>query len=178
VAQDSRGNRDPSPSVINVEIDHTAPEATIASPINGTKFTGSINIRAYCSDPDIDSVLFQYRGKGNVLWINIGSVDIETPWERTWKTDHLIEGEYELRAVGVDRLGNTDDNPEIVTVKVKSNPSDSNDDERVDYNDLAKLLSFWLGNEPSVDIAPAGGDGIINLVDFAEFADDWLEGTE
>jgi len=177
LAQDTLGNGDPSPSIINVEIDHTSPVAKITSPISGTKFTGTINIRAYCSDPDTDSVLFQYRKRGDVLWINIGSVDVETPWERSWKTDHLIEGEYELRAVGIDKLGNADDDPEIVTVTVKSNPADVNGNGSVDFADLAQLVGFWLTDEPALDIAPPGGDGKVNLLDFAEFANDWLEGT-
>ena len=46
----------------------------------------------------------------------------------------------------------------------------------LDYNDLAELIGYWLGNEPSVDIAPAGGDGRINFLDIAEFAQHWLEG--
>ncbi len=43
----------------------------------------------------------------------------------------------------------------------------------VDIVDLEELLSYWLEDEPSVDIAPAGGDGIINLPDFAELAQSW-----
>lgn len=177
LAQDALGNGDSSPSTIDVEIDHTAPAAKITSPISGTAFTGAINIRAYCSDPDTDSVLFQYRRKGDVLWINIGSVDIDTPWERTWKTDHLIGGEYELRAMGIDRLGNSDDNPEILTVIVRSNPADLNSNGIVDFGDLAQLVGFWLTDDPTSDIAPPGGDGKVNLLDFALFAENWLEAT-
>jgi hypothetical protein len=48
----------------------------------------------------------------------------------------------------------------------------------VDYVDLAELVSHWLKNQPSVDIAPQpNGDGIINLKDFAELVSHWLEGT-
>jgi hypothetical protein len=45
----------------------------------------------------------------------------------------------------------------------------------VDYADLAELMSHWLKNQPSVDIAPQpNGDGIINLKDFAVLAQSWL----
>ena len=40
----------------------------------------------------------------------------------------------------------------------------------VDSEDLAKLVSHWLDYDPLVDIAPEGGDGIIDFLDFAEFA--------
>ena len=52
-------------------------------------------------------------------------------------------------------------------------PGDFNYDGSVDFDDLKKLASCWLGNEPLVDIAPAAGDGIINFLDFAGFAESW-----
>jgi hypothetical protein len=33
--------------------------------------------------------------------------------------------------------------------------------------ELARLSGHWLGNEPSLDVAPPGGDGIVNFLDFA-----------
>jgi hypothetical protein len=44
----------------------------------------------------------------------------------------------------------------------------------VDYSDLVLLAASWLQNDPNVDIAPPGGDGTINLDDFAEFALYWF----
>jgi len=35
------------------------------------------------------------------------------------------------------------------------------------------LTNSWLEDKPLVDIAPAGGDGIINFLDFARFAENW-----
>jgi subtilisin family serine protease len=43
----------------------------------------------------------------------------------------------------------------------------------VGFEDLRILSLYWLGDEPSVDIAPHGGDGIINFLDFAQFAQSW-----
>lgn len=48
--------------------------------------------------------------------------------------------------------------------------ADFNTDGQVNLTDLAILVSFWLGSESSVDIAPEGGDGVINLLDFSELA--------
>jgi rhamnogalacturonyl hydrolase YesR len=47
--------------------------------------------------------------------------------------------------------------------------------EVVDFNDLKMLTDNWLGDEPAADIFPLGGDGIINFLDFAELAKDWLK---
>ena len=50
---------------------------------------------------------------------------------------------------------------------------DFNHDCVVNIEDLAILISFWLQNEPPVDIAPSNPDNIINFLDFAEMAHDW-----
>ena len=50
---------------------------------------------------------------------------------------------------------------------------DFNRDGSVDFYDLRTLANNWLGIEPLVDIAPAGGDGFVNLLDFAKFAEGW-----
>lgn len=49
--------------------------------------------------------------------------------------------------------------------------ADFNYNGSVDLDDLDTLLSYWLEDEPSVDIAPVGGDNIINLLDFAKLAE-------
>ncbi|MHC4500786.1 MAG: S8 family serine peptidase, partial [Planctomycetota bacterium] len=48
--------------------------------------------------------------------------------------------------------------------------TDFNGDRSIDLNDLDILSNNWLKNAPSIDIAPAGGDGIINFLDFEIFA--------
>ena len=50
-----------------------------------------------------------------------------------------------------------------------------NQEADVDYNDLKVLTGNWLGDAPTADIFPSGGDGIVNFLDFAELAKDWLK---
>ena len=50
---------------------------------------------------------------------------------------------------------------------------DFNYDGSVDFEDLRTLITHWLADVPLVDIAPVGGDGIINFLDFAKFAESW-----
>jgi len=49
-------------------------------------------------------------------------------------------------------------------------PADFDYNGSVGYEDLVTLFKHWLENEHLVDIAPAGGDGIVNFLDYAEFA--------
>ena len=60
-------------------------------------------------------------------------------------------------------------------------PGDFEPDCDVDWSDLAVLAGQWLQipSTPSADIAPLPeGDGMVNFLDFAEFAIYWLEGTK
>jgi hypothetical protein len=55
-------------------------------------------------------------------------------------------------------------------------PGDFDRSGRVDFDDLAMLTFYWLESEASVDIAPEGaegGDGIIDMLDFAKLAEGW-----
>lgn len=46
----------------------------------------------------------------------------------------------------------------------------------VDTFDLAELCEEWLSDEILADLAPLGGDGIIDFADFATMANHWLDG--
>jgi serine protease len=52
-------------------------------------------------------------------------------------------------------------------------PCDFNYDGSINFKDLRVLVSSWLANDPLVDITPAGGDGIINFLDFVKCAESW-----
>jgi Tol biopolymer transport system component len=45
----------------------------------------------------------------------------------------------------------------------------------VNLRDFAVIAEYWLGNEPSADIAPEGGDGEVNSLDLAKLAEEWLQ---
>jgi unsaturated rhamnogalacturonyl hydrolase len=51
---------------------------------------------------------------------------------------------------------------------------DIDGDGDVDFDDLKILADNWLEDYPSADIFPPGGDGIINFLDFAALAQDWM----
>ena len=43
----------------------------------------------------------------------------------------------------------------------------------VDSNDLEILCEQWLFEEIPADLAPDGGDGVVNFLDWAVFAEGW-----
>jgi hypothetical protein len=57
----------------------------------------------------------------------------------------------------------------VLTVK-----PDLNADGLVDSQDMVILFSDWLQGDSAADIVPDGGDGTVNLLDFALFAKHWL----
>jgi len=52
-------------------------------------------------------------------------------------------------------------------------PGDINKDGAVNAGDLEQLAGAWLTGEPSADIAPTDGDGVVNFLDFAVLAEYW-----
>jgi hypothetical protein len=50
---------------------------------------------------------------------------------------------------------------------------DFNRDGNIDAADLGILCANWLTNDPLTDIVPEGGDGVVNMQDFAAFAKNW-----
>jgi len=52
---------------------------------------------------------------------------------------------------------------------------DFNTDCIVNLVDFAELSTYWLGDEPSVDISPIWGDGSVDIGDLQELCSNWLE---
>ena len=56
----------------------------------------------------------------------------------------------------------------------KASAADFTGDGFVNMADLSEMILRWLLNEPDYDIAPPGGNDIVNFQDFAILAKDWL----
>lgn len=54
---------------------------------------------------------------------------------------------------------------------------DINGEDGVDIADLKIMMRDWLETNSPADVYPEFGDGIVNLLDFALLAENWLEGT-
>jgi hypothetical protein len=66
-----------------------------------------------------------------------------------------------------------------VQINLNLQKADLDEDGDVDFIDYAILASQWLGapGEPSADIAPPGGDSVIDTLDLSVFVDNWLTGS-
>jgi len=80
--------------------------------------------------------------------------------------------QYRIRVAGYD--GEVGDYTLTVTELPGWKP-DFNTDGIVDYEDFAILAMYWQTDRPSVDIAPEGGDDIIDTLDVNKMAAYWLE---
>jgi hypothetical protein len=54
--------------------------------------------------------------------------------------------------------------------------ADLNNDWKVNLDDIARLGRSWQTADPYCDIAPSGGDGIVDIDDLAELTAQWLAG--
>ncbi len=79
---------------------------------------------------------------------------------------------YYWRVVAKNCHGNTDG--AVWSFTTESLTGDFDFSCSVDFADYALLAGYWLTSEPSVDIAPAGGDGIIDTLDIATLIENWL----
>ena len=84
-----------------------------------------------------------------------------------------ISGDYVVVGAFNDDDNGEDSGSAYISEKVLCPDSDLTGDCCVDSNDLGVLSGQWLFNELSLDLYPAEGDGVVNLLDWAVFAQGW-----
>ncbi len=95
----------------------------------------------------------------------------------------FAELNFVLRGGGL--FGQDDPSIEFETIPLIADIAPPGGDGKVDFLDLAELVSHWLQTpsspdwNPQCDLAPPSSpDGIVNFLDFAVLAEHWLEGVE
>ena len=101
---DDVGNVEAPANTVNVVIDTTAPSGSGGDP--GDYLRGIANLTYSTGAGDVSSVQFQFSPAGANSWANIGAADITPPYEASWSTTLVADGEYDLRAVVTDTTGN------------------------------------------------------------------------
>ncbi len=101
---DDVGNVEGPANTVNVVIDTTAPSGSGGDP--GDYLRGIANLSYSTGANDVSSVQFQFSPAGANSWANIGAADISPPYEASWNTTLVADGEYDLRAVVTDTTGN------------------------------------------------------------------------
>ena len=114
IARDAEGNTSSSSISVNVNnlVDEESPAVTITSPTNGSVVSGLVQISASATD-DIGVTGVQFLLDGS----NLGSEDLSAPFNTSWSTTSLANGNYTLTARARDEAGNiTVSAPVSVTV--------------------------------------------------------------
>jgi GH18 family chitinase len=121
VARDLAGNSKTSTAVsvtVSNSQDVTPPVVSINSPASGASLTGTSNIVAVASDNvGVVGVRFYINGS------SIGQEVTATPYQVSWNTTQVANGNYDLTAVARDLAGNSKTSS-VVTVSV-ANPVDT-----------------------------------------------------
>ena len=97
---------------------------------------------------------------------SIGEPDIGVEVQKTLVLNPISATSY---SIDTTTLGDS-----TLTIVLTVKP-DLNADGIVDDQDLVSLLSDWLQGGTAADIIPDGGDGTVNLRDFALFAKHWQD---
>ena len=120
VALDGSGNSGTS-AVRNVRVDNTTPSGSITAPAAAATVGGVVSVQASASDPGgsgVAGVTVEFRAVGAPGWTALAA-DTSAPYEASWNTASLSDGDYELRA-GIEDIAGNASFTATVTVTVDS----------------------------------------------------------
>ena len=107
VALDGSGNTGTSP-VRTVRLDNTVPSGSLTAPADGATVGGVVSAQATASDTGgsgVAGVTVEFRAVAAPGWTALPA-DTSSPYEASWNTASLSDGDYELRAGIEDIAGN------------------------------------------------------------------------
>jgi hypothetical protein len=126
----------------------------LALMIDQTGVNGNISVNPLFADADAND----YHLLPESLLIDAGDLSSD------WSSEPRPNG----GRINMGAYGNTSEAARSLTGDITWN-------KKVDFKDFAKLVSYWLQNEPAVDIAPlVSGDNIVDIEDLAVLAEHWL----
>lgn len=83
-------------------------QVNLTSPLNGNRISGSIIVRGSADIPNFGFYTLQIAHPGDVIWLPIlvGQQAVKNDALGTWETSSLTPGEYMLKLVVTDNIGN------------------------------------------------------------------------
>jgi hypothetical protein len=131
------GNRSPTATRV-VRIDNAAPAVSMDAPATAFVSAATLTVGAAASDPSsgVAQVRFEGRPGSSGAWQALGA-DREPPYRLTLATPAL-EGDYEVRAIATDAIGNEATSPGSVRAIDRGAPSAS-------LNAIPALISGTVG---------------------------------
>jgi hypothetical protein len=110
-AYDAAGNlsaQSAPASVTTGTPDTTPPSVQMTAPAAGSTVSGSVVVTASASDNRaVAGVQFQVTNLATSATTNLGAPVTSSPYQTTWNTSGLPNGQYALSAVATDTAGNT-----------------------------------------------------------------------
>jgi hypothetical protein len=110
-AYDASGNTSAQSSAASVTTgspDTIPPTVSMSAPTNGSTVSGQVQVSAAATDNvSVSSVQFKQTNLATNTTTNIGSAITTSPYQTTWNTAALANGQYALSAVATDEAGNS-----------------------------------------------------------------------
>jgi hypothetical protein len=98
----------PTPGEVPAAEGCVAGQINLTSPLNGDRISGSITIRGSADIPNFGFYTLQIARPGDVIWVpkQVGQQPVKNDILGTWDTTLLTPGDYMLKLVVTDNLGN------------------------------------------------------------------------
>lgn len=104
--------------------DTTPPTVQMTAPASGSTVSGAVVVTASASDNiAVASVQFQVTNLATSVTSNLGAPVTSNPYQTTWSTSGLANGQYALSAVATDGAGNTATAAAVKVTVANSTPS-------------------------------------------------------
>jgi Bacterial Ig domain/Bacterial Ig-like domain (group 3) len=187
ITTDNVGNMFTSATIANVRVDNTAPTGSVTAPASNAFVSGaSVAVSANSADTGggVASVQFQTSPRDASTWTNLGAADTTSPYGVAWNTTSgYPDGRYDLRAVTIDKAGNSSTSavvrvevqnaaPTVTAVQLVDGAGTAGrvqpgDQIVVTYSQtlgVATLCSTWSGNLTAQSLS-AANDVTVTLLD-------------
>ena len=98
----------PTPGEVPASEGCVAGQINLTSPLNGDRISGSITILGSADIPNFGFYTLQIARPGDVIWVpkQVGQQPVKNDILGTWDTTLLTPGDYLLKLVVTDNLGN------------------------------------------------------------------------
>ena len=101
-------------------VDATPPTGAVTAPSSGADVRGTIAVTSDSADAGsgVASAQFQISPAGADSWADLGAADTTAPYATSWNTTSVADGQYDLRVVTTDSLGNASTSAPVTGVAV------------------------------------------------------------
>ena len=107
------------PVALSLTVDTAQPSVLIAKPVPNQVVGGSVEIHGSILDSDLLNFEVEYRSAGTDVFQLIASGNqsqVSSIWPAKWKTQDLLDGNYQIRVIAHDQLGHSKEHQVDITL--------------------------------------------------------------